>query len=371
MKRLLFVVNHAGFFLSHRLPIALAAQRDGYEVHVATPNSKHVPQLLSHGLTWHPIRLSRSSRNPLRELLTLADLYSLYRRLRPEIVHHVTPKPVLYGSIVARIARVPSVVNAISGMGHIFANEGIATKITRAFVSLIYRFALRHPRMRIIFQNREDRAALPWLAESDCVRIPGSGVDITAFRPRHNETRTPTVLFAARMLYTKGVGEFVSAARLIKAKGTRARFLLAGEPDPDNPASVPLEQLQQWHSEGVVEYLGRREDMPAVFAEADVFCMPSYYGEGLPKVLVEASASGIPSVTTDWPGCRDVVEDGVTGFLVPVRNVERLASAIERLIGDAALREQMGARARAKAEADFSLDSVVAKTLAIYKDLTA
>jgi glycosyltransferase involved in cell wall biosynthesis len=371
LKRLLFVVNHAGFFLSHRLPIALAAQRDGYEVHVATPNSKHVPLLLSRGLTWHPIRLSRSSRNPLRELLTLVDLYRLYRDVRPDIVHHVTPKPVLYGSIVARLTRVPAVVNAISGMGHIFVNEGVATKLTRGVVSLVYRLALRHRRMRIIFQNREDRAALPWLAESDCVQIPGSGVDTEVFRPGANESRTPAVLFAARMLYTKGVGEFVSAARLIREKGTRARFLLAGEPDPDNPASVPLEQLQAWHSAGIVEYLGRREDMPAVFAEADVFCMPSYYGEGLPKVLVEASAAGIPSVTTDWPGCRDVVEDGVTGFLVPVRDVERLATAIEKLIVDPALREQMGARARARAEADFSLDRVVAKTLAIYRELGA
>lgn len=369
MSRLLFVVNHAGFFLSHRLPIALAAQRNGYEVHVATPKSKHVPQLLAHGLTWHPIRLSRSSRNPLREMLTLVDLFRLYRRLRPAIVHHVTPKPVLYGSIVARLARVPAVVNAISGMGHIFVNEGMATKLTRAFVSLIYRFALRHRRMRVIFQNREDREALPWLANGDCVQIPGSGVDTDAFRPRRSEPRVPTVLFAARMLYTKGVGEFVSAARLIREKGMRARFVLAGEPDPDNPASVPLEQLQRWHSQGIIEYLGRREDMPAVFAEADVFCMPSYYGEGLPKVLVEASASGIPSVTTDWPGCRDVVEDGVTGLLVPVRNVERLAAAIERLIADPALRAQMGARARARAEADFSLDSVVAKTLAVYREL--
>jgi glycosyltransferase involved in cell wall biosynthesis len=170
------------------------------------------------------------------------------------------------------------------------------------------------------------------------------------------------------MLFSKGVVEFVEAARRLRGRGVNARFLLVGEPDPDNPGSVPNEMLQQFASDGSIEYAGRSENMPAVFAQIDVFCLPTYYGEGIPKVLVEAAASGLPSVTTDWPGCRDVVKDEETGLLVPPRNVERLTDALERLIRDRELRIRMGARARERA-AQFSLPIVLDKTLAVYREL--
>jgi glycosyltransferase involved in cell wall biosynthesis len=372
-RRLLFVVNHAGFFLSHRLPVALAAHAAGYDVHVATPQSKHVPRILANGLTWHPIRLSRAGRNPLREVATLAGLYRLYRELRPDIVHHVTSKPVLYGTVVARAARMPAVVNAISGMGHMFSHGEFVGAAWRRAIAAAYGMSLRHPRMRVIFQNTEHMSAFVdrgWVDEREAVLIPGSGVDVNVFRPRERPvTERPLVVLASRMLWTKGVGEFVEAARLLTARGVAARFALVGEPDPDNPGTVTDGQLREWAAEGVVECWGRREDMADVFASADVAALPSASPEGVPKALIEAAASGLPIVATDIAGCRAVVTDGENGFIVPVRDATALADALARLIADPALRARFGAASRARAVATFSIDQVVEAHLAVYDSL--
>jgi len=373
--RLLFVVNHAGFFISHRLPLALAARDAGYDVHVATPQSKHVPQLQATGITWHELRLSRSGLSPIGEWQSFRGLCELYRQLRPRLVHHVTSKPVLYGTVAARVTGTHAVVNAISGMGHVFAQGDLPHRLLRAGVSIIYRLALRHPRMRVIVQNREHRELFlkrSWVRDSDMVLIPGSGVDVDRFVPRLGDHVGPIrILMAARLLYTKGVEEFVAAARLFRKRKLDARFILVGEPDPDNPGSVPQEVLRQWHAEGSIEYRGRQEDMSSVFAESDIVCLPTYYGEGIPKVLVEAAACGLPIVTTDWPGCREIVEHGINGLLVPIRNSDALATALATLAGDPALRKAMGRRGRARAEGEYSLDSIISKTLAVYADLLA
>jgi glycosyltransferase involved in cell wall biosynthesis len=371
--RLLFVVNHAGFFISHRLKLALAACEAGYEVHVATPRSKHVPQLQGTGITWHELRLSRSGMNPLAEWRSFRRLCELYRGLRPDLVHHVTSKPVLYGTIAARITGMPAVVNAISGMGHAYAGVGLIARCVRAGVLGGYRFALRHPRMRLIVQNRDHQrlfANRRWIRAADVVVVPGSGVDLRRFVPRPTpRCGAVRIVLASRLLYTKGVGDFVAAARLLKQRGLDVRCVLVGEPDPDNPASIPATVLQRWHTEGVIEYCGRQEEMPRVFADTDIVCLPTYYGEGIPKVLVEAAACGLPIVTTDWPGCREVVAHGHNGLLVPIRNPEALAAALETLARDAALRQEMGRRGRARVEGEYSLDSVIHQTLVLYRQL--
>jgi glycosyltransferase involved in cell wall biosynthesis len=375
MKKLLFVANHAGFFISHRLPLAIAAREAGWDVHIATPKSKHVPLLLEQGLQWHELRLSRAGLRPLEELRTLWALTALYRRLAPDVVHHVTSKPVLYGTLVARLTGMPAVVNAISGMGIVFAGENsLRLRVLQRLVSIGYRVALRHPRMRVIFQNEEHRAAFirnRWIRANDAVLIAGAGVDMSMFSPspRPESDGPVRVVLATRMLFAKGIAEFVEAARLLRARGANVRMSLVGEPDPANPGSVPLETLQRWNDEGAVEYRGRSETMPAVFAEADIVTLPSYYGEGLPKVLIEAAACGLPIVTTDWPGCREAVRDGVNGLLVPIRDAAKLADAIERLARDPELRRTMGARGREQAVAGWSLESVVAQTLALYREL--
>ena len=371
--RILFVINHAGFFLSHRLPIALAARDAGYDVVIATPRSKHVPRVKAAGLDWVEIALSRSGRNPIRETQTLFSLYRTYRRVRPDLVHHVSSKPVLYGTPMARLARVPAVVNAISGMGHAFAEEHGPPAIVRKAVAAGYGISLRHPRMRVIFQNVEHRDEFVregWIVPGQAVLIPGSGADTDVFVPADRTPHeVPLVVFASRLLYTKGIVDFLEAARLLSGRGVRARFVVVGEPDPDNPGSVSRVDIDKWQQTHPVEWWGRREDMPQIFAAADVVCLPSFYPEGIPKVLIEAASSGLPIVTTDTPGCREIVRDGENGLLVPIRNPAAVAEALERLLADPALRTRMGHRGRQRVLESFSLRHIIEQTLATYREL--
>lgn len=374
MARILFVVNHAGFFLSHRLPIALAAQAAGYDVTIATPRSKHVPRIESAGLPWTEIQLSRSGRNPFLELRTIASLAAVYRRLKPDLVHHVSPKPVLYGTPVARILGVRGVVDAVSGMGHAFSEDHSA--LFQKGVALGYRMALRHPNMRVIFQNVEQKQLFVesgWARADQAVLIPGSGVDTNVYAPspKSEGYRPVTVILVSRMIYTKGIVQFVLAAKALQDQGALARFVLVGEPDPDNLASIPEAELREWAETEAVEYLGRREDMPAIYADADIACLPTFYPEGIPKALIEAASCGLPIVTTDWPGCREIVRDRVNGLLVPIKDVDALVEALRTLIADPQLREEMGKRGREMVVANFSLSSVIEKTLALYRELLA
>jgi glycosyltransferase involved in cell wall biosynthesis len=371
-KRILFVVNHAGFFLSHRAVLALAAQKRGYDVHIATPDAPEVERIRALGLPWHELRMSRSGVAPHRELATLFSLLRLYRRLRPDLVHHVTMKPVLYGTLAARLTGVPAVVNAITGLGHVFSPVGGSPLLGKA-IGLVYRSILRHPHMKVIFQNVEQREAFvegKRISEQEAVLIRGAGVDVEAFKPTGSACNgVTTVTLISRMIETKGVREFVAAATCIRAKGSSARFILVGDPDPDNPASIPESCLRKWHSDGVIEYWGHRADIAQVLAQTDIACLPSYYPEGVPKCLLEAAAAGKPIVTTDTPGCRDVVRDGENGFLVPYKDVPALATALERFIRDPALRRAAGQRGRERAVREFSVDKVIDETLDVYAAL--
>ena len=371
--RILFVVNHAGFFLSHRLPLALAAQRAGYDVIVVTPKSRHVPQIEAAGLAWAPLRLSRSGTRPWTEAMTLASLYGTYRRLRPDLVHHVTSKPVLYGTPVARVAGVRAVVNAISGMGSNFSHDLSGSGTVRSLLSVGYRTALRHRNMRVIFQNeshQQEFVRRGWVRADQSVLIRGSGVDTDVFAPATAVPEgVPLVVLVSRMLHSKGIADFVGAAERLRLEGVNARFALIGDPDPDNPDSVREDELRAWHDEGAVEYWGRREDVADVLRGAVIACLPTCLPEGVPKSLIEAAACGLPIVTTDIPGCRELVSDGVNGFLVPLRQVESLAAALRTLLNDPALRARMGAAGRARVLEQYSLPRVVDAHLAVYGEL--
>lgn len=371
MKRILYVVNDAPFFLSHRLPLALAAQAAGYEVHVATPDSPLAVVIQRHGLGFHAIRLHRSSTRVWKELRSIQSLVTLYRRLRPDLVHHVTIKPVLYGGLAARLTQVPAVVHAVSGLGHVFVAKGMGTSVLRTVVTRLYLLAFGHGNLKVIFQNPDDQALLKkmrLIRDDESVLIRGSGADMAVFTPQPEPEGVPVVVLAARMLWAKGVGEFVDAARSLREQKVPARFVLVGESDPGNPSAVPVWQLEQWHDSGLVEWMGACDDMPRVFREAHVVCLPSYR-EGLPKVLIEAAACGRPIVTTDAPGCREVVRHEENGLLVPPRDCIALAAALRRLILSPALREFLGRRGREIAVAEFSLEKVVDETLAVYQAL--
>ncbi len=372
-RRLLMIVNDAGFFLSHRLPVALAARDAGFEVHVATARAEAaVAFIQSYGLVHHPLHLSRGSINPLREIAALVEMIRLLRRLRPDLVHLVTVKPVLYGGLAARLARVPAVVAAISGLGLVFAENSVRAAVTRRLVTITYRLALKRDGLKVIFQNSSDRDVLVRLAtvaRDKTVLIRGSGVDLRKYCPMPEPCGIPVVTFASRLLKSKGVCEFVAAAEQLRAAGVQARFQLVGDLDPHSASSVSIAQMQRWRQGTAVEVLGHRHDMDSVFAASNLVVLPSYYGEGLPKVLAEAAACGRAIITTDWPGCRDAVEPGRTGLLVPPHDVTALADAICVLLNDPERRRSMGVAARALAERDYSLESIVAQHLDLYRSL--
>lgn len=366
---LLFVVNVDWFFLSHRLPLALAARDAGMKVTVAAADTGQSRRIIAEGLDFVPLPFTRSGTGFIRELRSLVELWRLYRRLRPDLIHHVTIKPVLYGSIAAQLAGGIASVNAVSGLGYTFTDMKRSRGL-RSLTTLLYRFAFRHARSRVIFQNPDDIqvfADMSILRDEQIVLIRGSGVDTDAFQPTAEPDGIPVVVLASRMLWDKGVREFVNAAQLLRNLGTRARFVLIGGSDEGNPTAVPVQQLEEWQTEGIIEWWGHTNDIKQVFALSHVVVLPSYR-EGLPKVLLEAAASGRPIVATDVPGCREVVKHDVNGLLVQARNVEDLAGAMKKLINDKSLRQEFGQRGREIAVQEFSLDIVVRKTLDVYAE---
>ncbi len=370
-RRLLFTVNWDRFFVSHRLVLAEAARAAGWDVHIAVPPGDFLPPITAAGFPVHHFPLSRSGTQPVAEAQSVAALRGLYRRLQPDVVHQVAQKSVVYGSLAVRLGtgRRPAVVNALAGMGYAFLARGAAAAVRRRLIVSAYRALLDAPGQQLILQNREDRDLFvsQGIIRPERVHlIRGSGVDLARFAPTPEPEGPPVVLLAARLLWHKGVREFVEAARRLRAQGTVARFVLVGAPDVGNRAAVPIEMVRAWVAEGVVEHWGHRDDMPTVMAQAHVVCLPSYR-EGLPKVLLEAMAAGRPIVASEEPGCREVVTPGTDGLLVPVADASALASAIEVLVRDAAVRTRMGAAGRAKAEKEFGVERVIAATLAAYE----
>ena len=365
-RKLLFFVTEDWFFVSHRLGVAVAAKEAGYAVSVVTRVRKHGDIIRAAGLRLIPFENSRGSLNPFGELWTLLRLMRLSLREKPDVVHHVAIKPVLYGSIAARIARTPRVINQLAGMGWLVATGGGVARWLKPAVRRALRSILRSG--TVLVENPDDARTLVRMGvpQERIGRLAGSGVDLRRFSPHPEPAGVPVVLLSARLLWHKGVGEFVAAARLLKERGIGARFQLAGEPDLGNAAAVPREKIANWVAEGVVEYLGWVGDMPRLLASSSIVCMPSYYGEGVPMALVEAAAVGRPIVTTDMPGCREVVRDGDNGLLVPPRNAPALAEALTRLIQDPKLRREMGSRGRLRAEQEFGAERIFAQTLELY-----
>ena len=370
-RTLLFVVNVDWFFLSHRLPIALEAMRQGYQVHIATGLTDRLDELQRNGLVVHPLALDRSSAGLGNAWRTVLQLWQIFKAVQPDVVHLVTIKPVLLGGLVARLAGVPAVVAAVSGLGFVFMARGAKAAVRRWLVGAFYRLALGHGNLKVIFQNADDLRSLAKMAHLPGAKVAvirGSGVDLARYAQVPLPGGVPVVLLATRLLADKGVLEFVQAARLLKQRGCNARFVLVGTVDSANPTSFTDAEVSAWVHDGVVEWWGHRADMPQVLAASQVVVLPSYR-EGLPKVLIEAAACGRAVVTTDVPGCRDAIDPGITGVLVPVRNAVALANAMEALINDSVRCQVMGDAGRALAEKAFDVRQVVATHLQLYQEL--
>ncbi|MCC2662784.1 MAG: glycosyl transferase family 1 [Geminicoccaceae bacterium] len=373
-RRLLFVVNDTAFFVSHRLPVAVAAREAGFEIDLAALDAGGLEQVRAHGIVYHPLAVDRTGINPLRDFRLLCQLIRLIKTLRPSVVHTVTIKPVLYGGIAARLLEVPSLVSAVSGLGAVFLGGDRKTSLVRSLVRTLYRLALAHRNSCAIFQNPDDLRHMVdagLVAGDHAVLIRGSGVDVSVFQPSPPPPGPPIVIMPARLVWYKGVSDFVEAAGLLRQAGVAIRMALVGEPPAHNRVSVPRSQLEAWVAQGVVEWWGYQPDMPRVYAGSHIVCLPSFYGEGIPRALLEAAACARPIVTTDIPGCREAVHDRENGLLVAPRAPQALADALRALAEDPGLRLAMGRRGRERAVAEFSLDRVVAATLAVYQRLSA
>ena len=368
-RKLLLFITEDYYVVSHRLPLAVAAQAAGYDVTIVTRERECGDVIRRAGLRLIPFENARSSLNVFADIATVARLVALYRREQPDIAHHVAMKPTLYGSLAAKAVRRARVVNAIAGMGWLFtAQKGHVQWLKPHVKRALKRLAASG---LTIVQNLDDQAMLIELGlNPGRIRvIPGAGVDLDVFRPTAAPSGPPTVVMATRLLWDKGVAEFVAAARLLRTRRVDARFVLAGEPDPQNPSSVSADDVRGWAREGVVECAGFVADMPGLLSRSHLACLPSYYREGIPKSLIEAAAAGLAIVTTDAPGCREIVRHGYNGLLVPPRSATELAAALERLILDPALREEMGRHGRHLAEQRFGQDTIIRQTLAVYDEL--
>ena len=364
-----YFVTEDWYFCSHRLPLAVAAKEAGYTVYVVTRVSSHGAEIEAAGLNLIPITLSRRSKNPIIEAMFIWRLIRIYKEIRPDIVHHIAMKPVIYGSIAAWAARVPAVVNAMAGLGFLFSSERLIARLLRPVIRGLFRQLLNNDRTTVILQNPDDVKVLcdSGTVIRDHVRlIRGSGVDTDVYRYQPESDGVPIVLLASRLLWDKGIAEFVEAASRIRRERADVRFVLAGDGDDENPASISADQLEEWNKQGNVECWGRRSDMPEIFAEAHIVSLPTAYGEGVPKVLIEAASCGRPIVATDAPGCREIVIDGRNGILVPIRDVDALVLAICRLLNSPDLRRQMGQSGRQLVKEEFSLEKVIGETLALY-----
>ena len=368
--KLLFVINDDWYFLSHRLPLAVAALREGFDVAVATRVGTQGQQILDHGFRLISLEHLKRETRSLNELRAIRELRTIYRHENPDIVHHVALKPILYGNIAA-LGLPLKIVNAFAGLGYLESSKSPKAMILRTVIWNTMRFLLNRPNSFTILQNFEDRDFAVnklGLSGENTEVIMGSGVDLELFRPALQPSGAPIVMLPSRLLWNKGVAEFVAAAELLTSTGVHARFVLVGDTDEGSPSAIPRSQLAEWNDSGSIEWWGKMSDMQEVLPQASIVCLPSYR-EGIPKVLIEAAACGRPIVTTDVPGCRDVVQHYVNGMLVPPKNADVLALTIRVLLGNSDLRARMGDAGR-KIAAHFSQDVVIEKTLARYGLLT-
>lgn len=373
----LLFANTDWYLFNFRRPLAHALLAQGYRVLLVSPPGPYVKQLVEAGFDWREAPMQRRSLNPFRELKLIIWLWRLMRREGVNIFHGFTLKSVILGSLAARAAVGIKRINSIDGLGYVYTSSDFRAKCLRPFVSALLRMALSGNNSQVVLLNRDDVAFFSqtgWVKPSQIQLIPGTGTDCQRFVPKaaanhaqqKDEKPVCKVLLSCRLLWDKGVGEYVAAAEQLRSNGVEVEFLLAGAPDPGNPASVSTEYLAAWGKAGFVTLLGHVSDMPALYAKVDIVALPSYR-EGLPTGLVEAAAAGLPVIATDVPGCRDVVTHMQTGLLIPPKDATALAAAVQTLCDSPELRQRLGAAARARALERFDTKKIVAKTLALYE----
>lgn len=369
MPKIFLAANTDWYLYNYRLNLACFLREHGFEVLLVSPAGKYTSEFASRGFPWRRWEVGRQSLAPWRELGALLRLARLYRLEQPDLVHHHTIKPVLYGSLAARLAGKARVVNSITGRGYVFSANETRARMLKGGVRQLYRLALNRPHTAVIFENSADRdyfLAERFIPESGAFLIAGVGVDPERFRPAPEPEGDPVILFSGRLLWDKGVGLLVEAARLLQSR-LRVRVALAGEPDPGNPGSISEKTIRDWVQEGIVEWWGWQTDMNAAYARSHIVAMPTMYAEGVPTVLLEAAACGRPVVASDSPGCRDIARHEVNGLIVPPGDAPALADALEKLASNPALRQRFGSAGRRIVLDGFTTARVNAATLDVYE----
>ena len=368
MKKILFIVNLDKFFVSHRLPIAISLLENGYEVHIASKFTENENRLKNLGFITHNLPIKRTSTGIASNLLTFLKIFKLFKCLKPDLIHLITIKPIIFGGICSYFFKEIPIVSSVSGLGFVFSDEGQFSRFRKNIVLLLYKLALNSTKQIVIFQNKDDREILlkkTNLKKQDTRLIHGSGVDLNTFSVNPKEQKKPIVLFAGRLLISKGVIDFIESSKYTK----NVRYVISGEFDNDNPDCIDENLLDKKIKKGYVEYWGYNKNIADIINESSIVILPSYYGEGLPKILIEAAACGKPIITTNHPGCRDAIIENITGLLVPIKSPISIAKAINKIIDNDDIRISMGRKGRIFAEKNFSIDNVVLKHLEIYRYL--
>lgn len=369
-KTLVILVTEDWFFVSHFIRRAIAAKAAGWRVVVLTRVSSFQPQIEAAGIEVIAVPFNRKRLNPLGELGFALKLAGIYRRIKPDLVHHVALKPIIVGGLAARLTGVKAVLNAPVGLGFVYSSDKMLAKLLKPLVTILLRMTLCPPNSRVVFENPDDLATMldgHMIKPDSEILIRGAGVDMDEFVPAPEPAGPVRIILIARMIREKGIAVFVEAARILRGQ---AQFVLVGAPDPGNPNSASEAELRDWEAQGLVTWLGPRRDIADLLRGAHIACQPSTYREGLPKSALEAAACARPLVTTDVPGCREAVVDGVTGFLVPPGDAPALAAALKKLIDDPDLRADMGAAGRARTATEFADAVVCKKTILVYEALT-
>ena len=373
MKKILFIVSEDWYFVSHRFNLAKEAISKGYEVSLLTNVNSHKNEIESAGINLLPWSLQRNSFNPIKEIRSIIQIISAINFIQPSLVHSVALKPILYSSIASKFSCVKSIVFAFAGLGYLFTSNKFLIKIGRFPVVISLRLLLNNDNSNFIFQNQDDIdifLTLKIAKESNINLIPGSGVDTNRFFPDFQKVRdsVPIIILPARLLWDKGIGDFVKAAKILRDKDFNARFVLVGQFDPHNPANIPQSKIDEWVRNKIIEYWGFQENMPKILNQSTIVCLPSYR-EGFPKVLLEAASCSKPIIATDVPGCRQAVHHNKNGLLVPLRNPKVLAGSIEKMVNDKDLCEKMGEAGLKRVHSELSQEIISKKTFSIWEKI--
>jgi glycosyltransferase involved in cell wall biosynthesis len=371
MKKLLFLTPDDATFVAQRVVMAKGAEKIGYEIHVGVPDEGFVNKIKELGFIWHNVDLNRGGINPVSDLIPFLKLVRLLRKEKPYIMQCISIKPGIYGTIAGRLAGLQRIVCLVNGRGYAFEGRGLKGKILKFIAKTLYKIAYSYPKVKVIFQNPDDREYFiqEKLIERDrTYLIRGSGVNMEKFYPEPEPvTDTPVVLFVGRLIWTKGVGELIEATKNLRNEGLKFTLQIIGYPDERNPDTVPKKYLEELNANGTIQWIGRQTDMPRFYRAANILALPTNYNEGLPLTLLEAASCGRCLISTDAPGCREIVRPGVNGILVPPKTVKELTDAMRTLIQDPEMRARFGQNSTRIVKEEFSSEIVVSKLLELYQ----